>query len=80
MYSKIPIYITAAIVAVIAAWVSDRRKQRSPFILFFMAMIAIGFIICLASTGRGVPGVMYFGIFVAVVGKCCGEIRHGLVR
>jgi hypothetical protein len=34
-----------------------------------MAMIGIGFIICLASTGRGVPGVMYFGIFVAVVGK-----------
>lgn len=65
-----PIYITAAIVAVIAAWVSDRRKQRSPFILFFMSMIGIGFIICLASTGRGVPGVMYFGIFVAVVGKC----------
>ncbi|KAJ5338543.1 Major facilitator superfamily domain general substrate transporter [Penicillium brevicompactum] len=64
----VPIYITAAIVAVIAAWVSDRRKQRSPFILFFMGMIAIGFIICLASTGRGVPGVMYFGIFVAVVG------------
>jgi hypothetical protein len=34
-----------------------------------MGMIGIGFIICLASTGRGVPGVMYFGIFVAVVGK-----------
>ncbi|CAI7647949.1 unnamed protein product [Penicillium bialowiezense] len=64
----VPIYITAAIVAVVAAWVSDRRKQRSPFILFFMGMIAIGFIICIASTGRGVPGVMYFGIFVAVVG------------
>ncbi|KAJ5804575.1 uncharacterized protein N7518_000878 [Penicillium psychrosexuale] len=64
----VPIYITAAVVAVIAAWVSDRRKQRSPFILFFMGMIGIGFIICLASTGRGVPGVMYFGIFLAVVG------------
>ncbi|KAJ5095329.1 Major facilitator superfamily domain general substrate transporter [Penicillium alfredii] len=64
----VPIYIVAAIVAVFAAWVSDRRKQRSPFILFFMAMIAIGFIICLASSGRGVPGVVYFGVFVAVVG------------
>ncbi|CAG8179825.1 unnamed protein product [Penicillium salamii] len=71
---QVPIYITAAIVAVIAAWVSDRRKQRSPFILFFMGMIAIGFIICLASTGRGVPGVMYFGIFVAVVGKYTDRI------
>jgi MFS family permease len=66
---QVPIYITAAIVAVIAAYVSDRRKQRSPFILFFMGMIGIGFVICIASVGRGVPGVMYFGIFVAVVGK-----------
>jgi hypothetical protein len=38
-----------------------------------MGMIAIGFIVCLASTGRGVPGVMYFGIFVAVVGKYRGN-------
>lgn len=29
---------------------------------------------CLASTGRGVPGVMYFGIFVAVVGKYTDRI------
>ncbi|KAJ5989192.1 Major facilitator superfamily domain general substrate transporter [Penicillium waksmanii] len=64
----VPIYITAAVVAVLAAWFSDRRKQRSPFILFFMAMIAIGFIICLASSGRSVPGVVYFGVFVAVIG------------
>jgi cyanate permease len=64
----VPIYIAAAIVAVVAAWLSDRRKQRSPFILFFMSLIAIGFIIVIASTGRGVPGVVYFGVFVAVIG------------
>jgi uncharacterized membrane protein SirB2 len=67
--SQVPIYITAAIVAVGAAWYSDRRKQRSPFILFFMSLIAIGFIIVIASTGRGVPGVVYFGVFIAVIGK-----------
>jgi nitrate/nitrite transporter NarK len=66
----VPIYITAAVVAVVAAWFSDRRKQRSPTILFYMAMIAAGFIVVLASTGRGVPGVVYFGVFVAVLGKC----------
>ncbi|KAH1595084.1 hypothetical protein KXV44_008103 [Aspergillus fumigatus] len=64
----VPIYITAAIVAIASAWLSDRRKQRSPFIFFFMSLIAIGFIIVLASTGRGVPGVVYFGVFIAVVG------------
>ncbi|RAO66004.1 uncharacterized protein BHQ10_002016 [Talaromyces amestolkiae] len=64
----VPIYITAAIVAIGAAWLSDRRKQRSPFILFFMSLIAIGFIIVIASSGRGVPGVVYLGVFIAVVG------------
>jgi cyanate permease len=64
----VPIYITAAVVAVGGAWLSDRYKKRSPFILFFMSLIAIGFIIVLASTDRGVPGVVYFGVFVAVVG------------
>ncbi|KKK19489.1 putative MFS transporter [Aspergillus rambellii] len=64
----VPIYIAAAIVAITAAWFSDKRKQRSPFILFFMSLIAIGFIIVIASSGRGVPGVVYFGVFVAVVG------------
>lgn len=66
---QIPIYITAAIVAVAAAWYSDRLKQRAPFILFFMAMITIGFIIVIASSGRGLPGVVYAGVFIAVVGQ-----------
>ncbi|KAL4756727.1 major facilitator superfamily domain-containing protein [Aspergillus foveolatus] len=64
----VPIYITAAAVAVAGAWLSDRYKKRSPFILFFMSLIAIGFVIVLASSDRGVPGVVYFGVFVAVVG------------
>ncbi|KAL2869603.1 major facilitator superfamily domain-containing protein [Aspergillus lucknowensis] len=64
----VPIYTTAAVVAVFGAWMSDRYKKRSPFILFFMSLIAIGFIIVIASSDRGVPGVVYFGVFVAVVG------------
>ncbi|KAL1956248.1 hypothetical protein VTO42DRAFT_7508 [Malbranchea cinnamomea] len=64
----VPIYVTAAVVAVVGAFFSDRRGQRSPFILFFMSLIGIGFIICIASAGRGVPGVVYAGVFIAVVG------------
>jgi MFS family permease len=61
--------VTAAIVAVIGAFFSDRRGQRSPFIIGFMCMIGIGFIICIAAAGRGLPGVVYAGVFIAVVGK-----------
>ncbi|KAL2823538.1 hypothetical protein BDW59DRAFT_163116 [Aspergillus cavernicola] len=64
----VPMYITAAVVAVFGAWLSDRYKKRSPFILFFMSLLPIRFIIVLASSGRGVPGVVYLGVFVAVVG------------
>lgn len=64
----IPIYVTAAVIAVVGAYYSDRHGQRSPFILFFMGLIAIGFTMVLASTGRGVPGVVYAGVFIAVVG------------
>ncbi|KAA8643916.1 hypothetical protein EYZ11_005475 [Aspergillus tanneri] len=64
----VPIYVTAAIVAVGAAWMSDRYQQRSPFIVFFMCLITLGFIVVLASTGRGVPGVVYFGVFLVVIG------------
>ncbi|KAL1967856.1 hypothetical protein VTN77DRAFT_2545 [Rasamsonia byssochlamydoides] len=64
----VPIYITAAGISVLSAWLSDRVGQRSPFIFFFMCCIAAGFIICLAASGRGVPGVVYFGTFLAVVG------------
>jgi hypothetical protein len=33
-----------------------------------MGLIAIGFVMVLSSTGRGLPGVVYAGVFIAVVG------------
>ncbi|KAL9002053.1 MAG: hypothetical protein Q9188_004999 [Gyalolechia gomerana] len=65
----IPIYISAAVLAVAVAWYSDRSGQRSPYIFICMCAIAIGFIICIsASAHGGVPGVVYAGIFIAVCG------------
>ncbi|EEP79461.1 conserved hypothetical protein [Uncinocarpus reesii 1704] len=64
----VPVYCTAAIIAIGSAWVADKRGQRSPFILFYMSCMAIGFIICIASAGRGLPGVVYAGVFIAVCG------------
>lgn len=40
----VPIYITAAILAVIVAYFSDRVGKRSPFIVPFLFMMLVGFI------------------------------------
>lgn len=65
----VPIYITAAVLAIVVAWFSDRSGQRSPYIFTCMCVITIGFIICItASAHGGVPGVVYAGIFIAVCG------------
>ncbi|KAL9597852.1 MAG: hypothetical protein Q9219_004873 [cf. Caloplaca sp. 3 TL-2023] len=65
----VPIYITAAVLAVAVARFSDRSGQRSPYIFTCMCAIAVGFIICIAASAHGgVPGVVYAGIFIAVCG------------
>lgn len=58
----VPIYITASVLAVGTAWVSDRYGRRSPFILVCLGFMAIGFIMCLST---GTPGVVYAGVFIA---------------
>jgi len=58
----VPIYITAAFLAIAFAWLSDRAGKRSPFILAFLCIMAIGFIMCISSTK---PGVVYAGVFIA---------------
>ena len=65
----VPIYITAAVLAIVVAWFSDRAGQRSPFIFGCMCTIGIGFVITIAASAKGgVPGVVYAGIFIAVCG------------
>ncbi|KAL2203666.1 MFS nicotinic acid transporter Tna1 [Sarocladium strictum] len=64
----IPIYITAAAVAVVSAYFSDKTKRRSPFLMLHLCCVIVGFVIVISAAGRGVPGVVYFGIFLAVSG------------
>lgn len=61
----VPIYITAAILAVIVAWTSDRVGKRSPFVIGFLCLMALGFIMCIASSN---PNVVYAGVFLAACG------------
>ncbi|KAF1999008.1 MFS general substrate transporter [Amniculicola lignicola CBS 123094] len=58
----VPIYITASILAVAVAWISDRFGKRYPFILVCLCIMAIGFIMCISTS---TPGVIYAGVFIA---------------
>ena len=58
----VPIYITAAIIAVIVAYTSDRVGKRSPFIITLLCIMVIGFTMCISSSN---PRVVYGGVFLA---------------
>lgn len=58
----VPIYITAAILAVVTAYFSDRVGKRSAFILPFLCVMVVGFSMCIATSN---PNVVYGGVFIA---------------
>ncbi|KAE9368163.1 high-affinity nicotinic acid transporter [Stipitochalara longipes BDJ] len=69
----IPIYCTAAVLAIILCWQSDKAAKRGasrwPFVFFPMCAILVGFIMALAGSAHGgVPGVVYAGVFIATCG------------
>ena len=69
----VPIYITAAILAVIVGWFSDRAAKRGasrwPYVFVPMCAILVGFIIAISGSAvGGVPGVVYAGVFIATCG------------
>ncbi|KAI1858514.1 uncharacterized protein JN550_012561 [Neoarthrinium moseri] len=58
----VPIYVTAAILAVIFAYISDRVGKRSPFVISFLFVMLVGFAMCISTTN---PRVVYAGVFLA---------------
>ncbi|RYP90110.1 hypothetical protein DL770_003802 [Monosporascus sp. CRB-9-2] len=58
----VPIYITAAILAVFFAYISDRLGKRSPFVVSFLLITIVGFSMCMSTSN---PRVVYAGVFVA---------------
>ncbi|KAK0613983.1 major facilitator superfamily domain-containing protein [Immersiella caudata] len=58
----VPIYVTAAILAVIVAYISDRVGKRSPFIIGLLFVMIVGFSMCISTTN---PKVVYAGVFIA---------------
>lgn len=61
----VPIYVTAAILAVIFAYVSDRVGKRSPFIIGLLCVMIVGFAMCISVDPRESPRVVYGGVFLA---------------
>jgi len=74
----VPIYITAAILAVVFAYISDRVGKRSPFIIGFLFVMIVGFAMCAhcrtileqrLTNSRCIsssnPRVVYAGVFIA---------------
>ncbi|KAH6661984.1 MFS nicotinic acid transporter [Halenospora varia] len=69
----IPIYITAAILAVLVCWLSDKAAKRGesrwPYVFVPMCVILVGFIMALAGSAHGkLPGLVYAGVFIATCG------------
>ncbi|PNS20845.1 hypothetical protein CAC42_2776 [Sphaceloma murrayae] len=58
----VPIYVTASIITIVVAYIADRKRIRSPFILGGLIFQLIGFVMCLSTSS---PGVTYAGIFIA---------------
>ncbi|KAI1310479.1 major facilitator superfamily domain-containing protein [Xylaria venustula] len=61
----VPIYVVAAILAVVVAYLSDRVGKRSPFILTCLCVIIVGYILCISTS---TPGVVYAGVFIIAAG------------
>ncbi|KAF2968781.1 hypothetical protein GQX73_g4834 [Xylaria multiplex] len=61
----VPIYVTAALLAIVVAYFSDRVGKRSPFVVTCMCAILVGFILCISTSN---PGAVYAGVFIAAAG------------
>ncbi|PVH21723.1 hypothetical protein CXQ85_000713 [Candidozyma haemuli] len=63
-----PVYIVAAIFCIFQAWVSDRVGLRTPFMIFNLICIAVGYSICLALSPTTSPGAVYAGVYIMALG------------
>ncbi|KAI0428811.1 major facilitator superfamily domain-containing protein [Xylaria sp. FL1042] len=61
----VPIYVVAAVLAIVVAYFSDRVGKRGPFVIACLCVILVGFILCIST---GTPGVVYAGVFIAAAG------------
>ena len=67
----IPIYVSAAVIAVLVCWLSDRAakagRSRSKYIIGCMIAIITGYVLAIAGSAGHVPGVVYAGELITQV-------------
>lgn len=72
-----PIYIAAVIAVLVTAYLSDRAKDRSMFVIWPLIVGGIGLVALLAIPKTGYPGVLYAMLFVVAMGLysiICGTV------
>jgi len=76
----VPIYITAAILAVLFAYISDRVGKRSPFIIGFLFMMIVGFSMYVPSRFHTSPNFVADKLKVHIHVKPEGHLRWRIHR
>lgn len=46
----VPIYVTASIITILVAWIADKKRHRSSFIVVGLVFQLVGFIMCIATS------------------------------
>jgi hypothetical protein len=61
----VPIYVAAAIVALIVCWASDRAaksgRSRWPYVFGSLCTVLVGYVMAIAGSAGNIPGVVYAG-------------------
>ncbi|KEF57246.1 uncharacterized protein A1O9_05163 [Exophiala aquamarina CBS 119918] len=64
----VPVYGLSTVLSLGAAWIVDRKEQRSPFLIGLILCTMAGYVITIAGAAKGIAGVTYAGVFVVVSG------------
>lgn len=65
---SVPIYVVAAILSIVEAFLSDWTGVRSPFLVFNYICMIVGFVVCISLDPRVNPAGIYMGIYIAAAG------------
>lgn len=65
---SVPIYVLAAILSVVEAFLSDWTGLRTPFLVFNYICMIVGFVVCISLDPRVNPQGIYVGIYICAIG------------